>query len=123
MNKTQEDVAQMLGISRMTVYRALSNRPDISQDTRTRILKVIREEGYIPNAIARSLVLKRTKTLGLILPCITHSFFPKITRAIEDKANEEGYHVILCHNNGNSEKEAQEIKAKLEAVGATVELK
>lgn len=93
----------------MTVYRALSGRSDVSEDTRKKVLDTIREEKYTPNAIARSLVLKRTKTLGMILPCITHSFFPKVTRSVEDKANERGYHIILCHNNGNSEKEECEI--------------
>ncbi|MBI4232425.1 LacI family DNA-binding transcriptional regulator, partial [Candidatus Peregrinibacteria bacterium] len=88
----------------------LHNKSNVSEDTKKMILEFIQEEKYTSNGIARSLVLKRTKTLGVVLPCITHSFFPKVTRAIEDKANEEGYHVILCHNNGSYEKEEREIE-------------
>ena len=109
MIKTQEEIARKLDISRMTVYRALYNKPDISEITRKKVLELVKEHGYQPNDVARSLVLKKTNTLGLILPCVTHSFFPEITRAIEEAANENGYHVILCHTNRNWKKEAREI--------------
>jgi DNA-binding LacI/PurR family transcriptional regulator len=106
---TQKKIADKLHISLMTVYRALQNKTNVSEDTRKKVFELVKKYDYRPDNIARSLVLKKTNTLGLILPCITHSFFPEIARAIEDVANARGYHVILCHTNRNCRKEEEEI--------------
>ena len=69
----------------------------ISKSTRDRVLKVGRDFNYIPNSMARSLVTRQTKTLGLLVPDIVNPFFPEIARGAEDRARESGYSVIICN--------------------------
>ncbi len=68
---TLSDIARALGVSEATVSRALRGNPEISEQTRTLIRGVARDLGYVPNAAARSLVRKSSKTLGLLVPDVT----------------------------------------------------
>jgi DNA-binding LacI/PurR family transcriptional regulator len=95
---TARDVAKALGLSTMTVSRALNGRPHVDHDTRARVFKAARKLGYSPNDIAKSLVLNRTNTIGVVVPEISHSFFPEAIRGIEDATYSAGYHVILMHS-------------------------
>jgi len=102
---TSKGIASRVGVSVMTVSRALNNRPYVGERTRRRILKVAKEFGYSPNHIARSLVMQRTETLGVVVPEISHSFFPEVIKGIEQAAYSAGYHLILTHS---AEDEARE---------------
>jgi len=73
-----KDIASDLGVSLMTVSKALRNHSDISEDTRNRVQKRAREVGYRPNWIARSLVTRRTYMVGLVIPDLMHSFFAEV---------------------------------------------
>lgn len=102
---TIKDVAREAGVSYATVSRALNDHPEISEETKKRIVKIALEMGYRPNAIAQGLVKKETKTIGLIIPDITNPFFPEVAHGIEDAAVEAGYTVFLCNTNWNPERE------------------
>ncbi|MDF2608502.1 MAG: transcriptional regulator, partial [Bacillales bacterium] len=78
-------------------------------ETQERVLKVIEETNYQPNQIARSLVTRETRTIGLVLPDIRNPFFTELSRGIEDYANQLGYFVILCNTDHKSDKEIQYI--------------
>ena len=65
---TIKDIARMANVSHTTVSRALNNKPRIKNETKEKILSIARELSYRPDFIARSLVMKRTKTLGLNNP-------------------------------------------------------
>ena len=67
---TIKDIARLSGVSVTTVSRALNHGPEISPETRERILRICREQGYRTNLLARSLISSRTNVLGLILPDI-----------------------------------------------------
>jgi DNA-binding LacI/PurR family transcriptional regulator len=95
---TARDVAKAVGLSTMTVSRALNGRPHVDDDTRARVFKVARKLGYSPNDIAKSLALNKTNTIGVVVPEISHSFFPEAIRGIEDATYSAGYHVILMHS-------------------------
>ena len=73
-----KDIARDLGVSQMTVSKALRNHSDISEKTRERVLKRMRELNYQPDWIARSMVTKRTYLVGLVLPDLMHSFFAEV---------------------------------------------
>src|SRR5213082_955374 len=75
MTFTMKRVALELGVSITTVSKVLNNQPDIGPATRARVLKKVEELGYRPNAVARSLTLRRTQTLGVVIPDLMHSFF------------------------------------------------
>ena len=73
-NVTIKDVAKAAGVSYSTVSRALSGSPEISVDTRERILQVCKEMNYTANTVARAMVMKSTKLLGLILTGVNNPF-------------------------------------------------
>ncbi len=93
----------------MTVSRALNNRENVDQNTRQRILKAAKRLGYRPNHIAKSLVLKKTFTIGVVIPEITHSFFPEVIRGIEEVSYNAGYQLILTHSAEDFEREKKAI--------------
>lgn len=93
---TIKDIARIAGVSVTTVSRALNNAPEISEDTRDRILAVCREQGYHRNLLARSLISSRTHVLGIILPEIAGPFHASLALHIETSAREQGYQVMLC---------------------------
>jgi len=97
-NNTQRDIAKELNLSQMTVSRALNNSLNIEANTKKLILKTAKKMGYVHNRIASGLISGKTHTIGLIVPSVSHSFFPEITRNIEEVSRQYGYHVILCHS-------------------------
>ncbi len=93
---TIKDIAKLAKVSATTVSMALNHHPKISRKTRDRIVSIAEELHYYPNYVARSLVSRKSKTLGLIITSILNPFYPELAKGIEDKAMELGYSVILC---------------------------
>ncbi len=98
---TIKDVAQKAGVSVSTVSKVLNQNYPVSEKTRKKVLKAIQELNYTPNPTARSLVLKKTHTIGVILPDIHGDFFSEIIKGIDKKAREFGYHVLLTSSHSN----------------------
>src|SRR5436190_22233160 len=94
---TIRDVARRAGVSLSTVSQVLNGRPGwASPETTERILAVARELNYRPNAIARSLILARTGTLGVVITSIVHPIFHRLVEGIGQVASERGYSLILA---------------------------
>lgn len=104
---TIHDVARLAGVSPMTVSRVINNSGYIHKTTRERVEQAIAELGYVPNALARSLRFKQTKTLALIITDITNPFFTTIARGVEDAASERGFSVIFCNTDESRDEEAE----------------
>jgi LacI family transcriptional regulator len=102
-------IAGELGVSITTVSKVLNNRSDIGHATRARVLAKVAELGYQPNAVARSLTLRRTHTLGVVIPDLMHSFFVEIVAGLEAAASARGYGLLLCSSNEDPAKERQEL--------------
>lgn len=112
---TIKNIADLAGVSKTTVSKVLNNKDQkISEATRQKILDIVKETNYIPNKMAQSLVTKKTKTLGLIIPDIRNPFFTDIARGAEDKAVKEGYNIILCNTDENINKEIQSLNTLVE---------
>lgn len=94
-----KDIAQIAHVSPTAVCMALNDRPGVSDQTRKKILKIAKEHDYQPNFIAKSLITRRSYTIGLILSDIGIPFFPEQAKGIEEKANELGYTLLLCNTN------------------------
>ena len=92
-----KDIAQDLGVSLMTVSKALRSHSDISEETRERVLRRMRELNYHPDWIARSMVTGRTYLVGLVLPDLMHSFFAEVAIAVAKKLQPLGYQVVVCN--------------------------
>ncbi|MDK2801520.1 MAG: LacI family transcriptional regulator, kdg operon repressor [Clostridiales bacterium] len=100
------DVAQKAGVSKSTVSQFLNKRYEfMSEETRKRIAQAIKELGFQPNAIARSLKMKKTNTVGVIVANILHPFSTAVSRGVEDYCQKHGYNVILCNADDNPNKE------------------
>jgi LacI family transcriptional regulator len=97
MSATLSDIAKDLNISVVTVSKALRNKGRISTHTRNRVLKRAKELDYRPNWVARSLVTRRTYTIGLLLPDFTHPFFADIAKTIAETVRPRGFHVIISY--------------------------
>jgi len=91
------DVARAAGVDPSTVSYALSGKGTLSQATRARVTQCAQDLGYRPNQVARSLISRRTKTIGLIIPDICHPFFAEVARAVERSAHERGYRVFVTN--------------------------
>lgn len=115
MKLTISDIAQMANVSKATVSRVINNKPEgVSKETRDKILKLIEENNFQPSMIARGLVTKKTKSIGLIIPDITNPFFPQLVRGAEDYANKMGYHIFLCNSDKSITKEVEYLNAFVE---------
>ncbi|PXV60009.1 LacI family transcriptional regulator [Halanaerobium congolense] len=119
MKITIKDIAEKANVSISTVSRVLNNKDDVNDNTRKQIKKIIDELGYNPSGIARGLALKKTNTIGLIIPNITNPFFPEVAKGVERRAEEMGYSVILydTENDENKEKKALELMRKKQVDG------
>ena len=95
-NVTIKDIARVAKVSHTTVSRALNDKSRISTETKRRILDIARDLDYRPDFIARSLVIRRTKTLGLVITTIANPFYTELAQGIEATANDLGYSIILC---------------------------
>lgn len=107
---TMRRIAGELGVSVMTVSKVLNNHGDISEATRGRVLAKIEELGYQRNAVARSLSLRRSHTIGIVIPDLMHSFFVEIVAGIEKTASARGYGLLLCSSNEDAHKERAELE-------------
>ena len=107
---TMKRIAGELGVSITTVSKVLNNRDDISEATRARVLAKVEELGYQRNAVARSLSLRRTHTLGIVIPDLMHSFFVEIIAGIEPVASARGYGLLLCSSSEDPRKERAELE-------------
>jgi LacI family transcriptional regulator len=107
---TMKRIAGQLGVSITTVSKVLNNHADIGEATRARVLAKVAELGYQPNAVARSLTLRSTKTLGIVIPDLMHSFFVEIVAGLEKVASARGYGLLLCSSNEDAGKERAELE-------------
>src|SRR3954462_14063740 len=107
---TMKRIAGELGVSITTISKVLNNHDDISEATRTRVLAKVEELGYQRNAVARSLTLRRTHTLGIVIPDLMHFFFVEIIAGIEPVASVRGYGLLLCSSGEDPHKERAELE-------------
>lgn len=107
---TMADVAKHAEVSKSTISQYLNQRYDyMGEKTKERIEKAIKELGYQPNIVARSLKQKSTSTIGVIVANILHAFSTQVIRAIEDICHEYDFHIIVCNADDDSKKEKRYI--------------
>jgi LacI family transcriptional regulator len=104
------DIARDLGVSLMTVSKALRSHTDISEETRKRVMKRARELDYRPNWIARSLVTRRTYVIGLVIPDLMHSFFAEVAKGVTGKLQPLGYQIIISNSDESPDVEARQLE-------------
>lgn len=110
---TLNDIAEKLGVSTITVSKALRGHPDISKSTAELIKKTADELGYSPNFMARSLAARKSNTIGVVLPQIDHHFFSSIIDHIYNFALEKQYQAFLTVSHESAEMQKKQIQALL----------
>lgn len=95
----------------MTVSRAINNRPNVDAKTKIDILEMADRMEYTPNHVAKSLVSSRTYTIGVVIPEISHSFFPDVVHGIEEVTKNKTYQIFLTNTSESFQTERQAIDA------------
>ncbi len=111
MIQTISDIARIAGVSKATVSRVINNsEKGVGKETRERILAIIKENNYRPNALARSVATSKSMTIGIVIPDISNPFFPKLVRGVTDYVSSLGYTALLCNSDSNAELEKQYVR-------------
>ena len=108
-----KDIARDLGVSSMTVSKALRNQFDISEATRKRVIKRAEELGYQPNLVARGLVTRRTYMIGMVIPDLMDSFFAEVVKGAAKRIKSHGYQVVIQDYEGDANAEMGQIETLL----------
>lgn len=109
MAVTISDIAKEAKVSHATVSRVLNNSGYVKDETRKKVLEVIKDLNYTPSAIARSLSTSKTNTIGVIIPDINNLFFGEIVKGITEIADEHNLNIILCDTDEDKDKELRAI--------------
>ncbi|QVK17611.1 LacI family DNA-binding transcriptional regulator [Mycoplasmatota bacterium] len=105
-----KNVAKKANVSVATVSRVINNKGYVNEETRKLVEDAIKELNYIPNEFARSLFKKVSKTIGVIFPHLSNSFYYNVLEGIEEIAFENGYKVMICNTHEDAERENEYIK-------------
>lgn len=106
---TIKDVAKRANVSVATVSRVINNTGYVNIETREMVERAIKDLGYVPNELARSLFRKQSKIIGLIVPHIATYFFGELIEAIEDAVTKNGYKLMIFNSKDDDELEKRYI--------------
>jgi len=109
-NVTLKDIASRLGLTKVSVSKALRDHPDISASTKERVQEEAREMGYVPNRMAQSLSTDTTGIIGVIVPKIAHTFFSNVLQGVNEIAEDRGYEIVLCITQEREQREIDHLK-------------
>lgn len=110
---TIKDVAKAAGVSISTVSKALNGTGIINSRTRDRIIEIARNMNYSPNSIAVSMVVKKSKTIAVMVPYITSAFYADVIQGVENYAREYGYSTLVYSTDETEEKERELFNSSL----------
>jgi LacI family transcriptional regulator len=117
------DVAALSGVSKSTVSNVLRGAGRVSQSTRARVLDSIDALGYRPNSLARDLVRRRSRTIGVVLGDLANTFYADLVKLLELRISDAAYTTIVCNTDGRGELERARVEMLLErAVSGVVML-
>ncbi|KAE9876631.1 LacI family DNA-binding transcriptional regulator, partial [Escherichia coli] len=106
MKKTSiKDIAKLSGVSVATVSRVINDNGRFSEETREKVLAVIKENNYQMNFSAKSLRMNKSFSVGILVPDISNYFFSSVVQQIEAILFDQGYSTIICNTGRNLDKE------------------
>jgi len=109
-----KDIAKLASVSTATVSRVINNSSSVKEETRKRVLEVIKAKDYKPNITAQNLAKKETNTIGVVIPDLDNPFFSKIINGIYEKIEKENWNIILLNSYGELKKEKKIIETLIE---------
>ncbi|WP_293773587.1 ribose operon transcriptional repressor RbsR [uncultured Pantoea sp.] len=99
-----KDVARLAGVSTSTVSHVINNNRFVSDGVREKVEQAIRHLNYAPSALARSLKINQTHTIGMLLTTSSNPFYAEVVRGVEESCYQRGYSLILCNTAGDEER-------------------
>ncbi|GMQ62241.1 LacI family DNA-binding transcriptional regulator [Vallitalea maricola] len=108
---TIKQVAEKANVSTATVSRVINGNYPVSEKVKNKVMKTIKELGYRPNSIARSLKCNKTYMVGMVVPDISNNYFMDIARGVESVISPLGYSLIFCSTDENTDKELRLLNA------------
>ena len=109
MPKTQKELADLAGVSIVTVYNAIHRPEKVRPETREQIFRLMKQYDYLPDAVARSMVRGKTNIVGIIVPTIEVRYYARAIGLMEAELNQAGYRVLISQHRDDPEKEAREL--------------
>ncbi len=106
---TIKDVAKKAGVSISTVSRVINDSKPVTNEVKQRVLDVIKETGYVPNPLARSLVTKKSQLIGVIVPEVTDTFAAEVLNGIEEISKMYDYDILLANTYSEKDLEVKNI--------------
>ncbi|WP_368913262.1 ribose operon transcriptional repressor RbsR [Mixta calida] len=111
---TMKDVARLAGVSTSTVSHVINNNRFVSEAIREKIEAAIRELNYAPSALARSLKINQTHTIGMLLTASSNPFYAEVVRGVENSCYERGYSLVLCNTEGDEDRMNRSLETLLQ---------
>ncbi|NOH98848.1 substrate-binding domain-containing protein [Vibrio sp. 99-70-13A1] len=111
---TMKDIARLAKVSTSTVSHVINKSRFVSDEIAERVNNAAKELNYAPSALARSLKMKRTHTIGMLVTTSTNPFFGEVVKGVERRCYEKGYNLILCNTEGDSERMKSSIDTLLQ---------
>ncbi len=112
---TMKDIAKLAGVSTSTVSHVINKTRFVSEEISERVNNAAKELNYYaPSALARSLKVNRTKTIGMLVTTSTNPFFGEVVKGVERSCYQKGYSLILCNTEGDNERMRESINTLLQ---------
>ncbi|OXX32205.1 transcriptional repressor PurR [Vibrio sp. V09_P4A23P171] len=111
---TMKDIARLAGVSTSTVSHVINKSRYVSDEIAQRVNKAAQDLNYAPSALARSLKMNRTRTIGMLVTTSTNPFFGEVVKGVERSCYHKGYNLILCNTEGDSQRMQASINTLLQ---------
>ncbi|MCO7255975.1 MULTISPECIES: ribose operon transcriptional repressor RbsR [Dickeya] len=111
---TMKDVARLAGVSTSTVSHVINDNRYVSDAIRERVMKAVEQLNYAPSALARSLKINQTRTIGMLLTASSNPFYAEVVRGVERCCYERGYSLILCNTEGDHHRLSRSLETLLQ---------
>jgi len=111
---TMKDIAKLAGVSTSTVSHVINKSRYVSEEISLRVNSAAQQLNYRPSALARSLKVNRTKTIGMLVTTSTNPFFGEVVKGVERSCYHQGYNLILCNTEGDHERMRESINTLLQ---------
>lgn len=111
---TMKDVARLAGVSTSTVSHVINKNRFVSESIADKVNAAVEQLNYAPSALARSLKLNQTRTIGMLLTASSNPFYSEVVRGVERSCYERGYSLILCNTDGDAERMNRSLETLLQ---------
>lgn len=112
-----KDVARLAGVSTSTVSHVINKDRFVSESVTDKVEAAIKELNYAPSALARSLKLNQTRTIGMLITASTNPFYSELVRGVERSCFERGYSLVLCNTEGDEQRMNRNLETLMQKRG------